>query len=320
MTRRWLAALAALALAAPPLAADPPPLSGQSDPAFQAARDLWLDGKEAEALPALAGLAAGGNAAAQVLLGLIDTTPQYQGPWLSAQPRAERIALLRAPGGLSGRNWMREAALTEPLAQAWLRLWDGDADVQVMLDFAAMDEVHAAHVAAKRLARRDRKGFGAVADDPDFPAFARALAIRDWQTGDPARAEAALAALPGADPGRALLGRHDPAPDALLDLAASDPALGLLDLHLRVVCPGPDGRAERLATALKMIGGWWGLADLGPPAETLVDRQTWVASAQGITAFINVLPDIAPTADPPGDDLCLGHLAGLSTIRRQGGE
>jgi hypothetical protein len=314
MGRLALWAIAALMALALPLMAEVRPLAGRQDPAFQAALEAWLSGDEAQALPTLAGLAAADNRAAQVLLGLIDVTPQYQGRWLYALPRPERVALMRAQSvgssGVSGRNWLREAAVEEPLAAAWVQLWDGNAKAEIMLDFARLGEESATRTAAKRLARRDAKGFGVLADDPDFPLFAMGLAIRDWQKTDPARAKAAQEALPLADPGRALIGPYKPDPLALLALAETDPALWMLDRHLAALCPNSDDvatRAKRLAAALEMLGGWWGLADLGPPVEALIKPDRWVTSAQGKAAFVRLLPD----PDPQGGalmDQCLADL------------
>lgn len=314
MGRLALWAIAALMALALPLMAEVRPLAGQQDPAFEAALEAWLSGDEAQALPVLAGLAAADNRAAQVLMGLIDVTPQYQGRWLYALPRPERVALMRAPSvgssGVSGQNWLREAAADEPLAAAWVQLWDGNAKAGVMLDFARLGEESARRTAAKRLARRDAKGFGALAVDPDFPAFAMGLAIRDWQKTDPARAKAAQEALPLADPGRALIEPYKPEPLALLALAETDPALGMLDRHLVALCPNSGDastRAKRLAAALEMLGGWWGLADLGPPAEALIDPDRWVTSAQGKAAFVRLLPD-PDQQGGAGMDQCLADL------------
>jgi hypothetical protein len=196
------------------------------------------------------------------------------------------------------------------MAAAWVQLWDGNAKAEVMLDFARLGEESAARTAAKRLARRDAKGFGALADDPDFPSFAIGLAIRDWQKNDPLRAKAAQEALPLADPGRALIGPYKPDPLALLALAETDPALWMLDRHLAALCPNSGDaatRAKRLAAALEMLGGWWGLADLGPPAEALIDPDRWVTSAQGKAAFVRLLPD-PDLHGGAGLDLCLADL------------
>lgn len=307
--------LLALVLALPSRA-EVQPLAGQDAPEFQAALDLWLAGDEAQALPALAGLAAAENRAAQVLVGLIDVTPQYQGRWLYGLPRDQRVALMRAPGGgVSGGNWLREAAADAALAQAWVALWDGNSGPDAMLAFARLGEHSAARTAAKRLARRAAKGFAPLADDPDFPAFAMGLAVREWQATDPARAMTLLEALHPADPARALVGPYSPDPAALLALAETDPALRLLDRHLGVLCPDPAPRTERLAKALDLLGGWWGLADLGPPADVLIDPDRWASSAQGRAAFTRLLPD----PDPQGAsemDPCLADLLRLGVDER----
>lgn len=299
-----------------PSRAEVQPLAGQDTLEFQAALDLWLSGDEAQALPALAELVAAENRAAQVLVGLIDVTPQFQGRWLYALPRDQRVALMRAPsGGLSGKNWLREAG-DEALAQAWVQMWDGNSGPDVMLAFARLGEQSAARTAAKRLARREAKGFGPMADDPDFPAFAIGLAIKEWRATDPARAQMAQDGLHPADPVRALLGPYEPDPSALLALADSDPALRLLDQHLGVLCADdPAGRAGRLVAALDLLGGWWGLANLGPPAEVLVNPDRWAASAQGSAAFVRLLPDPDPK-DAAAMDPCLADLQRRAATER----
>src|SRR5690606_14136001 len=90
-------------------------IAGQDDPRFRAALAAWLADDEPAALPELAALAARDNRAAQILLALIDRVAVYQGPWLLRRERATRLALTRAPGGLSGRSWMAEAAADTPL-------------------------------------------------------------------------------------------------------------------------------------------------------------------------------------------------------------
>jgi hypothetical protein len=107
-----------------------------------------------------------------------------------------------------------------------------------------------------------------------------------------------------------LIGPYKPDPLALLALAETDTALWMLDRHLAALCSNPGDasmRAERLAVALEMLGGWWGLADLGPPAEALIEPDRWVTSAQGKAAFVRLLPD----PDPQGNasiDQCLADL------------
>lgn len=254
-------------------------VAGQDDPAFRAALSLWLAGAEDRALPELAAAAQVGNPAAQVLLGLIDTTPSLQGLWLAEQPRQERLALLRAPGGLSGTNWMRLAARNEPLAALWLRLWSGDADVAVILDFARRGDLRAAHLAAKTLALRDQSGFPAVAEDPAFPEFARVLALREAaRRGPEGTANPDIAALHPGDPGRRLLGGTDPGAEELDRFLAAQPALAALPAALARMCPDPANRLADQAALVGALGGWWGLAEVGPPVAAFIAPDTWAAS------------------------------------------
>lgn len=68
----------------------------------------YLADQDALALPGLAELAAKGDTDAQVLLGRIATRPHSE--YVQNLTRAERKALLRAPGGLSGKSWLDVAA------------------------------------------------------------------------------------------------------------------------------------------------------------------------------------------------------------------
>lgn len=246
-------------------------VEGQRDPDLQAAVGDWLSGNEVDALPALAGLAAGGNAAARLLLGQIDSFPGFQGDWLAGLPRADRLAVLRAPGGLSGVRWTK--GLGDPVARAWARLWDTAATSQVIVDFARLGEPRAARFAALTLARRQRQGFAAVADDPDYPEALQAYALRETG-GDPGN-------LHPADPQRAVLGL---APD-LSDFAdwaesaeMADPVVALCE----VVCPTEPANICRPA-ALQALGGFWGLMPLGSPVEALVPSGVFNRSPRGIS-------------------------------------
>ena len=167
-----------------------------------AALDLWLADDEAQALPALAALAAEGSRAAQVLLALIDTTPSLQGPWLGRASRAERIGLMRAPGGISGKSWMQAAAEDTPLARLWLERQQTTTTFETAMDFAAMGEARAAAETLLAVAARQVRGFAAMADDPDYPPHLRHLVWSEWaaEPGGRARAEAEIAALMPGDP------------------------------------------------------------------------------------------------------------------------
>lgn len=96
-------------------------ISGQSAPAFQQALSAWLNGEDLPALEAFSELAKNNNAAAQILLARIARRPNMYAHVTVDMDRKEKIALLRKPGGLSGKSWLTEAQKREPLAAAFLK-------------------------------------------------------------------------------------------------------------------------------------------------------------------------------------------------------
>jgi len=96
-------------------------ISGQGQPAFAEALQLWLDGNDLAALESLSSLAKSGNTAAQILLAQISSRGHMHVHVTSDLPRKDRISLLRIPKGLSGKSWLTEAQSIEPLAAALLQ-------------------------------------------------------------------------------------------------------------------------------------------------------------------------------------------------------
>lgn len=153
-------------------------LAGAEAPALRAALALWLAGEEEAALPAMADQARAGNAAAQVMIALIDMTAAYQGDWLGALPRAERIALMRRPGGISGESWL--AVAEGALAQAWRRLLDTETGPAVVTEFADMGEDRAAVFAARTLKRRQNRELAAAMAEPGVPDYLATYGGGEW--------------------------------------------------------------------------------------------------------------------------------------------
>lgn len=143
--------------------------AGHDTPAFQQALAAWLKDDDQTALPALAKLARADNRAAQVLLGRIATRPM--GPWLVKMDRKERMALLRAPGGLSGTSWLKVAAEAgDELAQLFLDSADPRAGTGTVRALVEADELAAALILIDIL--RNRTG--------DAP---QALLLELWREG-----------------------------------------------------------------------------------------------------------------------------------------
>ncbi|MGY6410231.1 MAG: hypothetical protein ACXIUV_04290 [Alkalilacustris sp.] len=282
--RPWAAALALwAALLVPALAwAD---IAGQRQADFEAAVDQWLQEDEAQALPALARQAEGGNTAAQMLLALIDRSPALQGPWLSRRTRDERVALMRAPGGMSGRSWMHAAAEREPRAGLWLSLWDAGSPMSLPRAFAEAGEPRAAREALFALAVRERRGFADLADWEGYPPSLRHLVWREWN-GDPDRTgdrAAEIAALDPGDPQRLHVGLDLPG-DALADWLLSAPeAAGIAALCTDRCGADPAACARAAHTALASDRA---LLVFGTPSETLIDSETFHASPRGQAALL----------------------------------
>jgi hypothetical protein len=303
---RTLLVLICLSLAAG--AAGAAELRGQDDPRFRSALALWLADDEATALPELATLAAGGNRAAQVLLAQIDVLPSLQGPLVAGLPRAERNALLRAPGGLSGRSWMRIAAEDTEFARLWLEASSTDATGETALALAAMGERRAARKTLDALSLREYRGFAAMADHPDYPSEMRYLIWREW-ADDPAgrvRAEAESAALDPGDPQRALLNFRPVDPVAFDEWLASAALAAPTRVACEAACPGSVRSCTRAAYQLassyasgaEVFDSGHGslLLTLGSPVEILVASEDWNASPRGRASVLRTSQARSPDA------------------------
>jgi hypothetical protein len=260
-------------------------IPGQSAPAFVAAVALWLDGDEADGLGAMATLAQGGNPAARMLLALIDKTPELQGHWLSRLPRAERITLIRAPGGISGRSWMHAAAAQVPLAALWLSLWDVAAPMHLVLDFAAAGESRAARETAVALAARERRGFAEIADLPGFPRSLRFLVWREWDEADAEASAAERAALAPGDPQRAIdMATPEPDRTALARWLLSAAEAAPIGQFCRDRCA--ESADSCALAAWEALGSYRALLVQGSPSERLIPADRFDASRRGQTALL----------------------------------
>jgi len=87
-------------------------LAGSSDPALQAAIEIWLQDNDADSLPVFAALAAEGNIAARLLLARIEVTDQAPSDYLLGLSRKERVALFRSSSGkgLFRPTWLKAEA------------------------------------------------------------------------------------------------------------------------------------------------------------------------------------------------------------------
>jgi hypothetical protein len=94
-----------------------PPCASMAQDRFDRAVERWLATEDADALPLLAELAAAGDERAMLLLGVLDREPT-RSDWFAALDRKQKIALMRAPGGLSGKSWLTKVTDQRALADA----------------------------------------------------------------------------------------------------------------------------------------------------------------------------------------------------------
>jgi hypothetical protein len=242
-----------------------------------AAIALWLADEDAVALPRLAELAAAGDDGARVLISLIDRMPETHAPWLSALPRADRVALMRAP---DGRSWLDGAA--GDLAAAWRALWSAETPPETAFVFADLGEARAARLVLLALAARQRGGFADLAKDPRYPPELRFLAWAEMPDAPETALE--IAALPVGDPqaGRVAAAR-EPAAQDLAGWLLSAGIAAPVARFCAEACPNTAGTCA--LAVYDGLGGYRGLLGLGPPSESLIDADDWAESVKGRRAI-----------------------------------
>lgn len=291
-----------------------PPVPGAETAAFAAARAAWLADDEASGLRGLAELAAGGNTAARLLLGVIDKSPALQGPWLAQLDRAERVALMRAPGGMSGRSWLRYAA-DHPLGAALLARFHADTGPEVGAALAALGEGRAAREALMALAMREHSSLRSDWHDWMDPE----LAFVVWPRADAALRARLDAALPPDHPQRALMG-GTASPEAWDRWLAEAPAAAALRALCDAECPESTATCRRALMAA--LGGHAAALMLGSPVEALIPMAAFVASPRGQASVLRRVllrtdargrrSQIARTTEA---DACLGARLSAEDLR-----
>ncbi|WP_139231505.1 hypothetical protein [Aliiroseovarius crassostreae] len=173
-------------------------IPGTASRSYQSAVQLWLDGSDnLEALRQLSSLANKGNTAAQILLARIGSHAHLIGPVTENLPRNERVALLRQPGGLSGRSWLEAAAEISPLAHAMLDSADRETRADAIAPLFKAGEFA---LATRAFAALFNSGQGNLAVEivnssvilPPEAAFFLARMVRGGQVGAAAYSGSAL--------------------------------------------------------------------------------------------------------------------------------
>jgi hypothetical protein len=275
---RYIFATAILLTVAPflhPLAAQD--LSGAGLPEFRAALAQWLEGEEEAALAAFRDLAHVQNLAAQTMLAIIDKSGHLQGPYINSLPRTERIALLRADGGISGRSWIHAAAEGSHLAQSLNALWTGAGDKTLAQEFAMAGEDRAARATLLVVAARQEKGFSEAFRAQDwYPASLLHLAgpyLPDNLSTD---------RLHPGHPVRGMLGQ--PVTDgALADWLEQTPLARPLRGACARQCPGDVTSCTQ--ALYHALDSYHALLKLGSPLASLVPEEEFAQSRRSAEAL-----------------------------------
>lgn len=274
-----------------PLTATAQDIPGSDAPAFVTATEAWLGGEDdLAALQAFSTLANANNRAAQIFLGRIGQTPHLTTHITEGMARADRIALLRSPGGLSGRSWMEAAAVDVPLAQAFIdNAVQADRITSIRTLFRAEEIAFATRSLPGLLAHGPVDSLAALEDLDVMPDEARIYMISNFsiqtfwasgqriQTPDPLRdgsqPELALVWLP-ISPAQ---WRDDSARRAVA-LDASPRIESLAPIHALCQRACPDEVLNCTATGASLIAQTNGPFPFASPTESLIPTATYWGS------------------------------------------
>ena len=162
-------------------------IAGQNDPQFKAALELWLEGDDdLAALSALSELAKADNRAAQVFLGRVNEATHTHIHVTGPMERKARIALMRQPGGLSGKSWLKAASEDVPLAVAYMQskiVREKPAAIEALLDF---NETAAALIPLRGLLNTgDFETLIQLSEHPNLPdqvSYLRSIAVYNLES------------------------------------------------------------------------------------------------------------------------------------------
>lgn len=261
---------------------------GTADPAFVSAKELWLSGSDdAAALAALSALANDSNRAAQILIARIETRGTLHQHVTGELERADRIALLRKPGGLSGKSWMTDAATETPLAAAFVAIRGQNTRADGAVALLDLQEVDAA-----LLPLQDQLNYGEydlvldLLEHPNVPPHTGVLRSYAWRSKAAAEGVAMPiitfplayelewnigAALEG-DPPRTLSAE---AIKVIPEVAALQPFAAICATHCADTQP-----TCTYALAIKALANSSPMATISSPVETIIPSATYQESSR----------------------------------------
>lgn len=282
--------------------------AARADDRLDEAIAAYLADDDEAALPVFAELAAGGDAEARLLLGRIATRPFS--PWVASLSRKDRTALLRAPGGLSGKSWLAIASdAGDPVAAALNRALDPRLEAETLENLLSHGEEDAFATALfHNISRGPVRGLETFAWDMRISDDTRFLLWLSYSTHYYSGFENPRAAIQMfeslgfsrhiANAYRAkefdeteyeqilswIFGHahnaidYDPTALALIlrDAPPTDRPISRLRRYCEQACP--EAAPVCMAEMMVLAGGYQQLWLLGSPVESIIDGETFLAS------------------------------------------
>jgi len=283
-------------------------LGGAQDPALQAALATWLQDNDANSLPQLAALAAGGNVAARLLLSRIEMTDQAPGAYLTGLSRKERVELFRSSSGtgLFRPTWLKaESESGNRIAGLLLESANTVVNLDAIRALYDIGEPQAAYdlireVAGNGTPQQKQELADFLPRDSDLMPYLRALqhpqagltpgqaALQESLGGNQLQgpeADTRAAAyfleygyqtgVQGSEFGPANY-YYDDLSDWVESAAATAPIANLC----RRYCAGDNGNCA--VTVLGLVGGYYKAIKFDSPLETLIEQSRYQASDRAI--------------------------------------
>lgn len=313
-------------------------LSGSETPAFSAAVAQWLGGDDLVALGNLAAMSEEGNHAAQILLASIASRAMFHFHVTSDLARADRIALLRMPGGLSGKSWLIAAQDAEPLATALLqvsKIGEKAAPILALLDAG---EWQTALLAAQAMLLNGEAAelieifetVGLELPEEAYPLVAWAYFQADQGTGKYAGSARMASTLLDAEgvQARELEWTTVSPTDVISQNETFDAVVGLVDqveswTPIRHFCEQncPDSATNCSVLGASLLSGLSGPFAMRSPLMSVIPNDTYWSSPRVTGDLARVFPDISQLNVPvfASFDACLiESMKEAQTIHRAG--
>jgi uncharacterized protein YfiM (DUF2279 family) len=308
-------------------------LSGEDDPALQAAIELWLQDNDADSLAQFAALASAGNKAARLLLARIEATDQAASDFVNSLSRKQRMELFRSDSGagLFRPSWLKTEKLAgNKVAAVLLESSNTSVNVPAIRELYQIGEQQAAYDLIREVAGvgspQDREELASLlAPGAELMPYLRALnnPVSGFTPGH-AALQTIIGGAKAAQSGIIFPGPEDDTTaavdfvefgyqngveasrfDALnsyyaelakwIDTAAATAPIATL---CRRVCTG-EAVKSCVVTAFGLAGGYYKVIKFDSPLEALIEQSRYVTSDRAVGMLLRRISFVKTAAGTP---------------------